>query len=410
MARLDRATLYLRVRHSLLLFLPAVIGGVEAGASARHRGGASTVQLVVMNPVGVSRPEELVTIPLAEVAANTGIGDPRRVRVVDVSTQKELPTQVEATVEGHPADRLLVLVSLGAERSVQLRFHAGESAAAAPLVYGRAVPERKDDFAWENDKVAYRVYGAALEAGGEVSSGIDVWSKRTARLIVNDWYARDAEGQRTKNPALSYHRDNGDGLDSYDVGSTRGCGGTGVWADGKLYVSRNYTSVEVLEPGPLRLRFRLQYAAWRAGEQTITEEKLITLDAGSHMNRIESSFHFAGARSAQVALGLGLHSGSASIPVGEGVLAVWEPLTNPAAGMDGTAILLPPGTTSSQVDAAGNRLLLVTAQSGVPVIYFAGAGWSKSDMPDTDAWAAYLREYRMRLEHPLKLRWVKVRD
>ena len=50
------------------------------------------------------------------------------------------------------------------------------------------VPERKDDFVWENDKVAYRVYGPALQAMGEITSGIDVWSKRVPDLIVNAWY------------------------------------------------------------------------------------------------------------------------------------------------------------------------------------------------------------------------------
>ena len=48
----------------------------------------------------------------------------------------------------------------------------------------------KDDFAWENDKIAFRMYGPALEADGEVSSGIDVWSKSTPRLVINDWYQK----------------------------------------------------------------------------------------------------------------------------------------------------------------------------------------------------------------------------
>ena len=34
-----------------------------------------------------------------------------------------------------------------------------------PRAYARLVPERKDDLAWENDKVAFRVYGPALRSG-----------------------------------------------------------------------------------------------------------------------------------------------------------------------------------------------------------------------------------------------------
>ena len=56
-------------------------------------------------------------------------------------------------------------------------FVAGFQAAPAQesaKVFGRHVPERKDDFAWENDRIAFRMYGPALEADGEISSGIDV--------------------------------------------------------------------------------------------------------------------------------------------------------------------------------------------------------------------------------------------
>ena len=46
--------------------------------------------------------------------------------------------------------------------------------------YGRFVRERFDDFAWENDLIAHRTYGKALETWkGEplTSSAIDIWSK-----------------------------------------------------------------------------------------------------------------------------------------------------------------------------------------------------------------------------------------
>ena len=58
-----------------------------------------------------------------------------------------------------------------------------------PRAYARLVPERKDDLAWENDKVAFRVYGPALRSGPE-DSGIDVWCKRVARPVIDKWYVR----------------------------------------------------------------------------------------------------------------------------------------------------------------------------------------------------------------------------
>lgn len=313
------------------------------------------------------------------------------------------------------ADKLLVLVSLDPHETMRLVIHAtSEPARGTPLVFGRAVPERKDDFAWENDKVAYRVYGPALQATGEITSGIDVWSKRVPDLIVNTWYRRDAEGQRTDNPAMSYHKDSGQGLDSYEVGPTRGCGGTGLWANGHLYVSKNYVHAEILESGPIRFRFRLRYAPWQADGFEVSEEKVITLDAGSHLNRIESTFSFSrvlpsGKEAPQWAAGLAMHSGAHLATSDDGgILLVWEPLTDPHAGMDGTAIVLEPGQTAKTIQEPGNAFVLLPATPEAPVAYYAGAAWSKADIPDEAAWSRYLAGFRERLQHPLKTRWQSI--
>ncbi|MCJ8295019.1 MAG: DUF4861 domain-containing protein, partial [Colwellia sp.] len=42
--------------------------------------------------------------------------------------------------------------------------------------YAKFVPEREDDFAWENDLVAFRMYGPASKSIGTVI-GVDCWIK-----------------------------------------------------------------------------------------------------------------------------------------------------------------------------------------------------------------------------------------
>ncbi|MFP3822536.1 DUF4861 family protein, partial [Bacillus sp. SIMBA_008] len=53
---------------------------------------------------------------------------------------------------------------------------------ATHTTYARFVPERIDDFAWENERVAFRTYGPEAQRlvdegkeGGTLSSGIDIW-------------------------------------------------------------------------------------------------------------------------------------------------------------------------------------------------------------------------------------------
>lgn len=63
--------------------------------------------------------------------------------------------------------------------------------------YGRFVRERFDDFAWENDRVGHRTYGKALRTWkGEplTSSAIDIWAKRTPKLVIRQLSRRSGEG------------------------------------------------------------------------------------------------------------------------------------------------------------------------------------------------------------------------
>ena len=60
--------------------------------------------------------------------------------------------------------------------------------------HGRFVRERFDDFAWENDRIAHRMYGKGLETwAGEplTSSTVDIWSQARApdgRLTSGTWW------------------------------------------------------------------------------------------------------------------------------------------------------------------------------------------------------------------------------
>lgn len=402
-------------RSNPLVFTLTACLTMLAGSPAAHGASPERAVLEVTNPTGMPRLEEVLEVPLTVIQGRLAIATSSNLEVEDEATHRPLPVQFDSTEAGARANQLLVLVSLSPHETIRLVFHtAAEPALIQPMVYGRVVPERKDDFAWENDKVAYRVYGPALQATGEITSGIDVWSKRVPDLIVNAWYRRDAEGQRTNNPELSYHKDAGQGLDSYEVGKSRGCGGTGLWTNGQLSVSKNYVSARILAAGPIRFRFRLRYAPWTVGGIEVSEEKIVTLDAGSHLNRIESTFLFSGAPAAgkhapRWAAGLAMHSGAhVTTAEGGGIVSVWEPLTDHAAGMDGTAILLEPEQRAETIQAAGNVLVLPRTATGTGVTYYAGAAWSKGDIPDEAAWSQYLQAFRDRLKAPLNTRWERI--
>ena len=362
--------------------------------------------LILVNPLSADRTQEVIELPLQQILARLHLPPQQASAIVavDSATDQRIPSQLDT--QASPA-QLLLLVQLPAQARKRISFRA--DAAAPPqqaLVFGREAPERKDDFAWENELVAYRIYGPALEATGEITSGIDVWSKRIPNFVIDTFYKRDAEGARTHNPALTYHKDNGQGLDSYYVGPSRGCGGTAVFAGDRLIASKNYTRLRMLANGPIRFAFEVTYAPWNANGLSVTETKRITLDAGTHLNRIESAYTFEGSGTLDLAAAIAVHEGAAAeFPQHGSIASVWDTPQDPSAGRIATGLVALPGEHARTQAADGHALLLFTRRSGQPFRYLAGSAWSKADMPGPADWNAYLKLQLNMLTHPIARHW-----
>jgi hypothetical protein len=368
---------------------------------------ASAQQLILTNPLPEDRTPEVIELPLAAVLDHTHLSAAQAQSIVatDVASGERIPTQID-TSDSEDKPSLLLLVHLAAHARQTIAFHIDTHAAPQePQVFGREAQERKDDFAWENEQVAYRVYGPALQATGEIASGIDVWSKRVPNFVIDSFYKRDALGAQTHDPSLSYHKDNGQGLDSYYVGPTRGCGGTAVLVDGKLYTSKNYTNRKILADGPIRFRFEVSYAPWDANGISVTETKRITLDAATHLNRIESTYTFPGSSQLDLVAGLAVHEKATAAFPDPNVASVWDTPQDPTAGRIATGMIVPPAQHAKPLEAAGHALMVFPRHSGETFTYYAGSGWSKADMPTADAWNTYLRLQLSMIEHPIKIQW-----
>ena len=365
--------------------------------------------LSVTNNLNELRVEEVLELRVADVLNHVHGAALESLIVRDPARNKILPTQLYRSAgAGSAPDKCLVLVSLASKQSLQLELESSPAAALSkPLVKGGWVPERKDDFSWENDKIGYRMYGPALQATGEISSGVDVWLKKVPDLVVDNWYRRDAEAARRGDHSYSYHKDYGQGLDSYRVGPrSMGAGGTAIWYGDQLIFSKNYATWKLIADGPIRVSFELSYAPWQAAGTTVSEVKRITLDAGSHLNRMESTFAFESGRDLPVAAGVAVHAGGqVEIAPDKAYISEWEAADDKTAGMVATGILLPWSEKAEPTNTSGHAFYVFNMHSGKPITYYAGAGWSKSDVPDQMAWNRYLAGFAARLQSPLEVRW-----
>jgi hypothetical protein len=360
---------------------------------------APAITVKVQNPLPAARAAETVAVTIAELRKVAPTVDLAKIVVLDDKHQPVLSQLIDADGDDTP-DELVFQTALGAKESKSFTV---ESGARAPFknddfkVYGRFVRERPDDIAWENDRVAHRMYGTALETWKKeplTSSGIDVWVKKTNRLVVNGWYQTD-----------DYHRDNGEGADFYSVGKSRGCGGVAVFAGDKPALSRNFDSSRVLANGPIRLVFELGYPAFEVGPGVkVTETKRITLDAGHSFNRIASTFKVEGAAPAlTVGVGVAKHAG-ADLKTDKLWIRTWEPLPE-SNGNLGCAVMLPAGMGATLKPTDSDTFLLAKAKPGVPFVYYMGSEWTKrpGGAGDAAGWTKALQEEARDVAAPVKV-------
>lgn len=161
-----------------------------------------------------------------------------------------------------------------------LCFTACQKQIVQPKVYGRYVPERKDDFAWENEYAAFRMYGPALRPENP-SNGVDLWLKASPELVVDSFYYREHV------LGLPYHINYGKGLDCYKVGHTCGAGGLVVLANDQTWIGGAYDRWEILEQTPDKFVFRLEYDSLFVDGQVLHESITITAEAGEPLNKAE---------------------------------------------------------------------------------------------------------------------------
>lgn len=355
-------------------------------------GSAQQKTILISNPLPVQR-EEVVEISWSEINKAYPTLDTTNFKVVNAATKKEYPYQLEYRGASQPQN-LLIQLTIVAKATIQLQLVTGKPKAFASKTYCRYVPERKDDFAWENDRIAHRMYGRALEnTPDEMAYGIDVWVKRTDKLVINERYRRGA-----------YHVDHGDGMDYYHVGLTLGAGGIAPFINDTIWFPRNYAGWKVLDNGPLRSTFQLIYDEWIAAGRKVKLTKTISIDAGSQLSKVEVKNEATDGQSLPLVAGIIKRNEAGEMLLNEkdGILGYWEP-RHGADGTTGTGCVLT--TPVSQMMVKQGHLLAGTVvNSNTSLIYYHGAAWDKAGKIKTaDDWFRYLQLFQNKLKYPLHI-------
>lgn len=256
------------------------------------------------------------------------------------------------------------------------------------MAYGRFVPERRDDFAWENDKVAFRVYGPAAPLKGH-SSGVDAWFKKVDYSIIDSWYAGHLNG-------ISYHEDHGEGYDPYHTGISRGVGATAIWVDGKAHTAHSFKTYQINESGGDKISFTLQYE-WYTPLGIVKEMKTISMPLGTQLFTVNSVFTLDDKPAAlPIAIGVATHDEKAKVYFNEdtGRISAWETIDGYGVG---TGALLAPALVEdiqhipSDVKDESHIWMFTSTSPEGKLSYQAGFAWEGAgEITSNEQWQEYL--------------------
>lgn len=260
--------------------------------------------------------------------------------------------------------------------------------------YAKFVPIREDDFAWENDLVAFRMYGpSSLATHTQAASGIDCWLKEVNYSIIDKWYDNYQQD-------ISYHKNWGEGYDPYHTGTSRGTGGTAIWIDGKAYPASTFTTWRIIDSSREKVIFELDYQ-WQTPLGNISETKKISLALGSQLFQVTSTFLLNDkiANNLPIAIGITTHDEAAKMSKNEhqGWISAWENINGDNLGTG--AVIAP-----EKVDNIIHQIAVEKDQSHIWLIshtdekgklyYAAGYGWERAKKITTESqWHQYLNNY-----------------
>lgn len=369
------------------------------------------LEVSVENPLDLDRNNETVEIDFMQLQQKLPLDNDHSYIVLD-DNNTEIPSQT--IYEGMDTPQKFIFQADVKAKNTRTYTIIGR---IKPEIYkqkthGRFAPERYDDYIWENDRVAFRIYGLALIEKDGPSNGLDAIMKRTENLFLDKIYKDYTEKK------ISYHVDHGEGADCYKVGRSLGDGAMAPYVNNTLWLGFNFSAYETLDNGPVRTSFRLGYDAFNVNNTPVKETRIISLDAGSQMNKIIEIYNGLDGKY-PVAAGIVLKNEGKVVDV-QKADPNHKPIMAPEKGYiiysevgdkskpdhdNGivyTAVVFPEELKEAKV-AEEHVLAIVDYAANSELTYYAGAGWSKWGFETAEAWDEYVQNFALKIRNPLKI-------
>ena len=410
----------------IFILLAAALAGFASCADSKP-----VMTVTVTNPLALGRTGEMVEIPMNEVVDRLKLADTAQIVVLDSDGQQ---VAYQVTYD----EKVIFPATVAANGKSVYTIQPGTPETFNVVACGKYYPERLDDIAWENDLGGYRAYGPALQARGERGFGYDIFTKyNTAEPVLEGMYEKElskelrdkiAELQKTDPKAaselrrsISYHIDHGFGMDCYAVGPTLGCGTSALMAGDTIIYPYCYRTQEILDNGPLRFTVKLEFNPLVVrGDSNVVETRIISLDAGSYLNKTVISYtNLKEAMPVVTGLVLREPDGVVTADAENGYITYVDPTTErdgssgkifvgaafPAPVKEAKTVLFSEKEKKERGGADGHVLAISEYEPGSEYTYYWGSAWNKAAIKTIDVWNKCMAEYAQKLHAPLSVEY-----
>lgn len=344
----------------------------------------------ISNDTLVDRQNETVSVPFSSIGISGLSADNA---VVKNSDGIEIPSQTVSYANGMQS--LIFQADVKACESAAFTVSKGAPEVYDTLVRSRYVPERKDDYAYENNVIVGRIYGNALQSPR--TFGPDVWIKNTSRFVFDDWLVRG-----------DFHRNHGEGMDCYMVGNALGGGACAPIVGEKVLAGDNYVEWKRLSNGPLRTEAEFTYPTIDVNGVGVKTFRTLSLDANTRLVHWTTSFETEGVDSLDVFVGAVVHD-TVSFELGKNYVSFTEwasdsQLDDPHLdGQISIGVVLSGKFKGEPVVIDGHAGFRLRLASGQTIDYWTASGWDRGGVESPDAWNSYMKSQAYALNHPLKI-------
>ena len=405
-----------------------ILAAIALMGSASCADSKQSMTVTVTNPLALERTGEMVEVPMSDVTAKLQLADTAQIVVLGEDGQ-QVPYQVTYD------EKVVFPVTVKANGTATYTIQSGTPDPYNVIACGRYYPERLDDVAWENDLGGYRAYGPALQKRGERGFGYDLFTKyNTTEPILESLYAEEVDKEKRARiaelkktdpkaaaelqNAISYHIDHGYGMDCYAVGPTLGCGTAALMAGDTIIYPYCYRTQEILDNGPLRFTVKLEFNPLTVrGDSNVVETRVITLDAGSYLNKTVVSYtNLKEAMPVTTGIVLREPDGVVTADAANGYITYVDPTTDRSGGngkifigaafpslvKEAKTVLFPEKEKKELRGGADGHVLAISEyEPGSEYTYYWGSAWDKAAIKTADAWNAYMAEYAQKVRTPL---------